>query len=143
MLTYDIVKSLHLIALISWLAGLLYLPRLFAYHVASPAGSPQAETFKVMERRLLRAIVNPAMVATLAFGVWLVVLQPTWLQMGWLHAKLGCVALLIVFHGACARWRKQLACDKYTHSNKFFRMMNEVPTVLMIAIVVLATVKPF
>ncbi len=143
MLTYDIVKSLHIISLIAWLAGLLYLPRLFAYHVASPVGSPQAETFKVMERRLLRAIINPAMVATLVFGGILVALQPTWLQMGWLHAKIACVIGLIIFHGACARWRKQLACDRYVHSNKFYRMMNEVPTVLMIAIIVLATVKPF
>ena len=143
MLTYDIVKALHLISLISWLAGLFYLPRLFAYHVASPAGSVQAETFKVMERRLLRAIINPAMIATLIFGIALVALQPTWLQMGWLHAKIGLVIGLVIFHGACARWRKQLACDRYLHSNKFFRAMNEVPTVLMVVIVFLAVVKPF
>ena len=142
-LTYDIVKALHLISLISWLAGLLYLPRLFAYHVASPAGSTQAETFKVMERRLLRGIINPAMIATLIFGVALVALQPTWLQMGWLHAKLALVAGLIVFHGACARWRKELAVDNYVHGNKFFRTMNEVPAVLMVGIVFLVAIQPF
>jgi protoporphyrinogen IX oxidase len=143
MMAYDYIKAFHIISLIAWLAGLFYLPRLFAYHVASPVGSPQAEIFKIMERRLLRAIINPAMIATLLFGGILVYLQPTWLQMGWLHAKLACVAGLIVFHSFCARWRKQLACDRYTHSNKFYRMMNELPTVLMVAIVILATVKPF
>lgn len=141
--TYDIVKALHIIALIAWLAGLFYLPRLFAYHVTVPATSAQADLFKVMERRLLRAIINPAMIATILLGATLVYLQPTWLQMGWLHAKLALVVGLIVFHGACARWRKQLACDDYRHSNKFFRAMNEVPTVLMVGIVLLAVVKPF
>lgn len=140
---YLYVKALHVIALIAWMAGLFYLPRLFAYHVAMPAGSAQAETFKVMEKRLLRIIINPAMIATLLFGIWLVMLNPDWMKMGWLHVKLTAVIGLIVFHGFCARWRKQLECDRYTHSNKFFRMINEVPTLLMILIVIMVVVKPF
>lgn len=140
---YNYVKAFHIISLIAWMAGLFYLPRLFAYHVAMPAGSAQAETFKVMEKRLLRIIINPGMIATLIFGIWLVALNPDWLKMGWLHAKLALVAGMVVFHTLCARWRRQLDCDRYIHSNKFFRMINEVPTVLMILIVILAVVKPF
>lgn len=140
---YNIIKALHIISVISWMAGMFYLPRLFAYHVAMPAGSPQAETFKVMERRLLRVIINPAMIATFVFGIWLIVLNPALLQGGWLHAKIALVVLMTVFHGFCARWRKALERDHYVHTNKFFRMINEVPTILMILIVLLVVVKPF
>ena len=140
---YLYVKAFHIISMVAWMAGLFYLPRLFAYHAAILPGSVEAETFKVMEKRLLRIIINPAMILTFIFGIWLVILNPGWLQMGWLHAKIALVIGMVVFHGFCARWRKALACDKIVHSNKFFRMINEVPTLLLIGIVILAVVKPF
>ena len=141
---YNIVRALHLIAVISWMAGLFYLPRLYIYHVEADPGSDKSETFKIMERRLLRAIMNPAMIATWIFGIYLL-MEGEWLigGGGWIHLKLLCVVLLTVFHMACARWRKQFEADENRHTAKFFRFMNEVPTVLMIIIVVMAVVKPF
>lgn len=136
------VKALHIISVIAWMAGMLYLPRLYVYHCAAPAGSQQSETFKVMERRLMRAIINPAMIATFVFGLillfqWEMYTQP------WMHAKLFLVVVMSGFHGFLSRWRREFAEDRNTHSAKFYRMMNEVPTVLMIAIVILVVVKPF
>jgi putative membrane protein len=138
---YPWLKALHIISVIAWMAGLLYLPRLFVYHCAAVPGSAQSETFKVMERRLLRAIMTPAMIASFIFGAGLLV-HADW-NAGWLWAKLALVAGLAVLHGMMARWRRDFAEDRNTRPAKFYRVMNEAPTVLMIAIVVLAVVKPF
>ncbi len=139
---YEWIKAFHLIAVIAWMAGMLYLPRLFVYHCAAEKGSVQSETFKVMERRLLRAIINPAMIATWLFGLTLAWMGH-WFGSGWLQAKLALVLLLSGLHGLFARWVKAFAADSNQHSQKFYRIINEVPTVLLIAIVILAVVKPF
>lgn len=136
------VKFLHVVSVISWMAALLYLPRLMVYHTQAEAGSQQSETFKVMERRLLRAIANPAMVATWIFGLLALWLTEAWRD-GWMWAKFGCVLLLSGFHGAAVRWVREFAADSNTRSTRFFRLANEVPTVLMILIVLLVIVKPF
>jgi protoporphyrinogen IX oxidase len=144
---YDWIKAFHIIAVIAWMAGMLYLPRLFVYHCAAEKGSVQSETFKVMERRLLRGIINPAMVATWVFGLWLAWLGPDsrygWFDFGWLQAKLVLVLALSAVHGLLARWRKDFAGDRNRHSQGFYRIINEVPTILMIGIVLLAVLKPF
>ena len=138
------LKALHLIAIISWMAGLLYLPRLYVYHCAQEPGSPASETFKVMERRLLRYIMNPAMIAAFVLGFWLIwEMGSGAMHLGWLHAKLALVLLLAAMHGMMAKWRRDFELDRNGHSARFFRLMNEVPTVLMIGIVILAVVKPF
>ena len=139
---YDWIKVFHIIALIAWMAGMLYLPRLFVYRAVAPVGSPQSETFKVMERRLLRAIVNPAMIATWIFGLWLA-WQGGWFGAPWLWGKLVLVLLLSAAHGLFARWVKDFAADRNRHSQRFYRIANEVPTVLLIGIVILAVIKPF
>jgi protoporphyrinogen IX oxidase len=136
------VKAVHIIAVIAWMAGMLYLPRLFVYHSEAAAGSVQSETFKVMERRLLRAIINPAMIATWLLGLWLV-WAGNFLSAPWFHGKLVLVLAMSGVHGMLARWTKDFAADRNAHSQKFFRIMNEVPTVLMIGIVILVVVKPF
>jgi putative membrane protein len=136
------IKALHIVAVISWMAGLLYLPRLFVYHAVAPTGSEQSETFKVMERRLLRFIMTPAMIATWIFGI-LLVLQGGWLAAGWFHAKIALVLVLTVMHGLMSHWQDDFARDRNRHTQKFFRVANEIPTLLMIAIVILAIVKPF
>jgi putative membrane protein len=144
---YDWIKAFHIIALIAWMAGMLYLPRLFVYHCAAEKGSVQSETFKVMERRLLRGIINPAMIATLVFGLWLGWLGPDshygWFASGWLQAKIVLVLALTAVHGMLARWCKDFGADNNRHSQKFYRIINEVPTVLMILIVLLVVLKPF
>jgi putative membrane protein len=144
---YQWILALHIIAVIAWMAGMLYLPRLFVYHCAAEKGSVQSETFKVMERRLLRAIINPAMIATWLLGLWLAWHGPDsrygWFASGWLGAKLVLVLALSALHGMCARWVKDFAADANRHSQRFYRIINEVPTVLLIAIVILAVVKPF
>ena len=139
------LKALHIIAVISWMAGMLYLPRLFVYHCEAEPGSKQSETFKVMERRLLKAIINPAMIATWLLGLWLIWLmgKDAFLQAGWLQAKLALVIAMSGLHGFLARWVKDFAADRNRHTGKFYRIVNEIPTVLMIFIVLLATVKPF
>ena len=139
---YPTLKSLHLLALIAWMAGQFYLPRLFVYHADAPVGSPQSETFKVMERRLLRAIMNPAMAATWAFGLWLAVESGVWRD-GWLHAKLLFVLVLSGLHGYMARTVKIFAADQNEHPARFYRVLNEVPTVALIAIVLLVVFRPF
>ncbi len=138
------VKALHIIGVIAWMAGLLYLPRLFVYHAAVEPGSAQSETFKVMERRLLRAIMNPALAVSLVTGGLLIATLggEAWTS-GWLHAKLVCVLGLFAMHGLMARWRRDFAADRNERSQKFYRVANEVPTVLMIGIVVFAVVRPF
>ena len=136
------LKALHVVAVIAWMAGLLYLPRLFVYHCAAQAGSVQSETFKVMERRLLKAIMNPAMAAVWLLGVVLA-WQGGWLTSGWLLAKLALVLGLSALHRILARQVKIFAADKNTRPARYFRILNEVPTLLMIGIVILAVVKPF
>ncbi len=138
---YPWIKALHLISLIAWMAGLLYLPRLFVYHCTAAPGSAQSETFKVMERRLIRAIMNPAMIATWLFGVLLLWVQD-WSQ-GWLHAKLLLVFLLTGMHHVFSRWRKAFERDANTRPARTYRIANEVPTGIMIAVVILVVVKPF
>ena len=139
---YEWIKALHIIAVISWMAGMLYLPRLMVYHSVSEVGSEQSETFKVMERRLLRAIMNPAMIVTWLAGLWLMWTISAW-QDGWFHAKLLLVILMSAMHGFNAVWVKEFARDERKRPQRFFRIVNEVPTVLMIGIVILVIVKPF
>ncbi len=135
---------MHIIGVIAWLAGLLYLPRLFVYHAAVEPGSAQSETFKVMERRLLGAIMNPALAVSLVTGGLLIANLggEAWAS-GWLLAKLVCVLGLFAMHGLMARWRRDFAADRNERSQIFYRVANEVPTVLMIGIVVFAVVRPF
>jgi putative membrane protein len=136
------VKAAHVISVISWMAALLYLPRLLVYHADTENGSEQAETFKVMERRLLKAIATPAMLATWIFGLWVASLQAVWSD-GWFIAKFGLVIGLSAFHMALAKWVRLFAADENSHPARFYRIANEVPTLIMIAIVVLVIVKPF
>ena len=121
---------------------MLYLPRLFVYHCDAPAGSPQSETFKLMERRLLRAIINPAMVATWVLGLWLA-LDGGFLRSGWLHGKLALVLILSGMHGFLSRCVREFAEDRNLRSQKFYRVVNELPALLMVGIVILVIVKPF
>lgn len=139
---YPWLKALHVIAVIAWMAGMLYLPRLFVYHAESEPGSQQSETFKVMERRLLKAIINPAMVATWILGLWLA-WDGGWFSSPWLHLKIALVVVLSAVHGMFTGWVHAFAEDRNTRSQRFYRMINEVPTVLMIGIVILVIVKPF
>jgi putative membrane protein len=136
------VKAVHVIAVISWMAGMLYLPRLLVYHAEAGRGTPQSETFKVMEKRLLRAIINPAMIAAWLAGLWL-----AWKGFGftggWLHAKIGLVVLMSAVHGYLAGAVRKFAEDRNEKSARHWRIVNEVPTLLMIAIVILVIVKPF
>lgn len=140
---YEWIKALHVISIIAWMAGLLYLPRLFVYHCEVQAGSDTSERFKVMERRLLRAIMNPAMIAAYVFGIAMIVLTPEWMKQGWLHAKLLFVLLLTASHMMMAKWRREFAEDRNTRPQRFYRIANEVPTLLMIGIVIFVIVKPF
>ncbi len=141
-MSYEIVKALHIISVIAWMAGLLYLPRLFVYHADTPSGSVQAETFKIMERRLLKAIMNPAMIFTFIFGIWMLVLAPALLTEIWMMIKIVCVFGLTGCHGLFSRMRRDLENDRLPYSSKVYRIWNEAPTVLMIIIVVMAVVKP-
>src|SRR5256885_6558241 len=139
---YEWIKALHLVSMIAWMAGMLYLPRLFVYHCDADIGSKQSETFKVMERRLLRAIINPAMVTTWVTGLWLA-WEGGFFRSGWLHGKLLLVILLSGVHGFFAGCVRQFGEDRNVRSQQFYRTVNEVPTVLMIGIVILVVVKPF
>jgi protoporphyrinogen IX oxidase len=141
---YPWIKVAHILAVIAWMAGLLYLPRLFVYHAMAPSGSDQSETFKIMERRLFRGIMNPAMIATLLFGALLTATPGIvdWYR-GWIWAKFGLVAGLVAYHHQLARWRRAFAVDRDRHSPNFFRIVNELPTIVLIAIVILVVIKPF
>jgi protoporphyrinogen IX oxidase len=139
---YEWIKALHVIAVIAWMAGMLYLPRLFVYHCDAEAGSKQSETFKVMERRLLKAIINPAMIVSWLAGLYLA-WAGHWFSAPWLHGKLVLVILMSAVHGFLVRWTRDFACDRNRHGQKFYRTINEIPTVLMIGIVILVVVKPF
>ena len=142
-MSYEWIKALHVISMVAWMAGMFYLPRLYVYHVDATAGSELSETLKVMERRLLRAIINPAMISTFIFGIWMLVLVPDYLSEPWMHVKLACIVIMTAFHGGLARWRRQFAADANPHSERFYRIANEVPTILLIVIVIMVIVKPF
>ena len=136
------LKAFHVIAVIAWIAGMLYLPRLFVYHRETQKGSIQSETFKIMERRLLKAIINPAMIVTWVLGLYLV-WDGGWYTSGWMHAKFALVLIMSGLHGVYVSRLKDFAADKNTRPAKYYRILNEVPTVLMIGIVILVIVKPF
>ncbi len=141
---YPWLKALHIISVIAWMAAMLYLPRLFVYHADAESGSDKSETFKIMERRLLRAIMTPAMVASLLFGGALLLMPGIvdW-HAGWMWIKIVMVAGLLIIHERLARWQRDFARDRNRKTARFYRMVNEVPAVLVIATVVLAVVKPF
>ena len=138
------IKALHIVAVIAWMAGMLYLPRLFVYHCGAEPGSKQSEDFKIMERKLLRGIITPSMIITFILGGILLghLDRDSWLE-GWLHAKLALVIILLVYHGLMSRWRKDFEADKNKRPAKFYRWMNEVPAVLMFGIIIFVVVRPF
>ena len=136
------LKAVHVMAVIAWMAGLFYLPRLFVYHCQAEPGSHTSQTFKMMEHRLLRYIMNPAMLVVWVTGPWLAWVQGMFYDR-WLWAKLALVGLLTGFHHALGSWRKDFAADRNARDQRFYRLANEVPTVLMIGIVILVVVKPF
>jgi len=136
------LKALHIIAVIAWMAGMLYLPRLFVYHAAAKPDSELSETFKTMEYRLLNFIMMPAMIVTWIIGIALV-LQGQWLGAGWFQAKFAAVLAMTVLHGLFSHWVNEFRFNRNRHSQKFYRIVNEIPTILLIVIVVLAAVKPF
>lgn len=141
---YAWIKAFHVVSVIAWMAGMFYLPRLYVYHCDLARGSSESERFKVMERRLLKQIINPAMIATWSFGV-LLVLTPgviDW-HAGWWHVKLAAVLLMSGFHGAISKWRRDFLEDRNTRPQRFYRIANEVPTLLMLVIVIMVIVRPF
>lgn len=141
---YPWIKAVHIIAVMSWMAGMLYLPRLFVYHADAQPGSVQSETFKTMERRLLRAIINPAMIVSILLGGLMAGIPGLvdW-SSAWMWVKLAGVLGLVIAHHFFARWRKAFAEDRNRHPASFYRKVNEVPTLLMIVIVIMVVVKPF
>ena len=139
---YPWFKAFHIMAVIAWMAGMLYLPRLFVYHCGAEAGSRQSETFKVMERRLLRGIINPAMVVSWVLGLWMVY-DGAWISAHWLQSKLLLVVALSGIHGMLARWTDDFAADRNRRTERFYRIINEIPAVLMIGIVIMVVIKPF
>ena len=139
---YEWLKAFHVIAIIAWMAGMLYLPRLFVYHCEAEPGSRQSETFKVMERRLLTMITNPAMAVSWVLGLWLA-WAGGWYAAGWLHGKIALVLVLSGVHGFFVRCVREFGADRNHRPQKFYSIINEVPTILMIGIVILAVVKPF
>ncbi len=140
---YQWLRALHIIAVMAWMAGLLYLPRLFAYHADAAPGSDKSETFKIMERRLLRIIMNPAMIAAWAMGLTMLAANPALMQAGWMHAKLALVVAMTVIHMACSKWRKTFERDANVRPARFYRIWNEAPALLMVLIVILAVAEPF
>ena len=139
---YLYLKAFHIVAFTTWMAGLFYLPRLYVYH-AETLDQNVRDTFKTMERKLLRIIINPAMIITVILGISLVAMNPDFLKQGWLHAKIFLVLVLSGYHGYLASTRKKFERDDICHSGKFYRLLNEIPTVLLLGIVILAVVKPF
>jgi protoporphyrinogen IX oxidase len=140
---YDWIKAFHIIAVMAWMAGMLYLPRLFVYHARARKGFEPSETFKIMERRLLKIIINPAMIASFVFGGLMLYANPVLLEQPWMHAKLLLVFLMAGLHGYLAKTVKIFAKDQNKRSDRFYRYLNEGPTVFMILIVILAITKPF
>jgi putative membrane protein len=139
---YLLIKALHIISVMAWMAGMLYLPRLFVYHADAKPGSELSETLKVMERRLMRAIINPAMIAAFVLGIWMIVLVPGHLEESWMQWKVLALVGMTGVHGALSRWRRFFERDANILSARFFRIINEVPTVLLIVIVLLVVLKP-
>jgi len=139
--TYEIIKILHIVSVISWMAGLLYLPRIYVYHTSVDKGSKTDEIFQKMEYRLLKFIMNPAMILTFAFGLYLA--YQIGFDLTWIHIKLTLVLILAGFHGFLSVCRKKFANGQNQHSEKFYRIINEVPTILMIVIVTIVILKPF
>jgi len=139
---YQWLLAFHIIAVIAWMAGMLYLPRLFVYHCAADVGSIQSETFKVMERRLLKAIINPAMIVTWLLGLWLAWTSGFYAA-HWLQLKFVLALAMSGVHGVLSKYVREFAADRRRKSQKYFRILNEIPTVLLILIVILAVVKPF
>lgn len=139
---FNLVRGLHILSVIAFMAGMLYLPRLFVYHCEAEVGSKQSETFKIMERRLLKAIINPAMIVTWLAGLYLA-WSGHWYTAGWFHGKFALVLAMSGVHGFFSRCVKDFAADRNVRSQKFYRIINEVPTLLMILIVILVVVKPF
>ncbi len=141
---YPWIKALHIISVIAWMAGMLYLPRLYVYHADAKPGSETSETFKVMERRLLRAIINPAMISSFLFGGLLMATPGIvdW-SMGWIWVKIAMLVGMTGFHGMLSRWRRDFEADRNVRPAKFYRAMNEVPTLLLIVIVIMVAAKPF
>ena len=137
------VKALHMISVMAWMAGMLYLPRLFVYHCDAELGSELSETLKVMEGRLLRLIINPAMISSWVFGLTMLVVSGDvlWSQ-PWMIIKLVCVVFMSIAHGEMAKWRKDFEADRNTRPQKFYRIANEVPTILMIVIIIMVIVQP-
>ena len=140
---YQLFKAFHIIAIIAWMAGLLYLPRLFVYHSLVDVGSVRSQTYKLMERRLLKGIMNPAMIISWLLGLYLLHLNPSLLQEYWMIAKIACVVLMTYFHMKFSGMRRRLEADETPKSDKYYRYWNEAPTLTMIAIVILAVVEPF
>jgi protoporphyrinogen IX oxidase len=136
------LKALHIVAVVAWMAGMLYLPRLFVYHAAAKPGSELSETFKTMEYRLLKFIMTPAMIVAWIVGIVLL-LQGQWLGAGWFHAKFAAVLVMTALHGLFSHWVNEFRFDRNRHSQKFYRIVNEIPTGLLIVIVVLVVLKPF
>ena len=140
---YDIIKALHILSVISWMVGLLYLPRLFVYHADAEIGTVRAETFKVMERRLFKAIMNPAMIASFIFGIWLIALNHGLVFDTWFQIKVLAALAMAICHGKFSKMRRLLENDVQPLSSKTYRIWNEIPTLLMIIIVFMAVLKPF
>lgn len=141
---YPWIRALHIISVIAWMAGMLYLPRLYVYHAACAPGSEQSETFKVMERKLLRGIINPSMILTLIFGL-LLAGTPGIVDFGqgWFWVKVAALVGMFGMHGLLSRWRRHFANDDNRHSQRFYRMVNEIPAVFMVIIVIMVAVRPF
>lgn len=141
---YPWVKAFHIISMVAWMAGMFYLPRLFVYHCDAPCGTAESERFKLMERRLLKQITNPAMIATYGFGI-LLILTPgviDW-SAGWWHVKLLCIGLMTWVHHLLVRRRRDFLHDRNTRPARYYRIVNEIPTVLLIVIVIMVVVRPF
>lgn len=136
------IKALHVISVIAWMAAILYLPRLFVYHCEAEFGSELDEKLKIMERRLMKAIMTPAMIATWVFGIWIAALYSVWSDL-WFIVKFLCVIGITVHHMACAKWLRAFAEGRNTNAQRFYRIVNEVPAVLMVIIVIMVVVKPF
>jgi len=139
---YEWLKALHVISVIAWMAGMLYLPRLYVYHADAKLGSQLSETLKIMERRLLRRIINPAMIATWSFGIWMLTVNPALLREPFMHVKLATVILMQIVHAFLARYRHHFAEDRNAHSARFYRILNEVPAALIVVIVIMIIVRP-
>ena len=140
---YDVIKSLHILSVISWMVGLLYLPRLFVYHADAEVGTVRAETFKVLERRLLKGIMTPAMIFSFIFGIWMVALNHGLVFEIWFQIKVAAVLAMAACHGKFSKMRRLLENDIRPLSSKIYKIWNEVPTVLMITIIFMAVLKPF